>query len=104
MVLASLFKDAAGARRAAEGLGFSLGDASDDDVLALIGMLFGERTGDANLFEQLGATPIEAIPADFGLIARTLVLLTGLSHALAPGERVIQAQMASSLMSLPAAA
>jgi ubiquinone biosynthesis protein len=62
-------------------------------ILALIGGLMGGDFEDNDLRGLLGQSPIKQIPSHFGLIARCMLLLNGLSHRLAPGERVVQAAM-----------
>ena len=45
------------------------------------------------LLDILSESQVRTIPADFALVLRTLVLLNGLSHRLAPGRRLIQAEL-----------
>jgi cytochrome P450 len=42
-------------------------------------------------------TPITRVPSHFGLIARVLLLLNGLSHRLAPGQMIIQRALVETL-------
>lgn len=56
-------------------------------------MAIGDSDGDESFLDILSATRIRKIPEDFALVARTLVLLNGLSHRLAPGRRLIQAEL-----------
>jgi ubiquinone biosynthesis protein len=56
-------------------------------------MMLGDSDGETGLFDILGESAVRRIPEDFALVARTLVLLNGLSHRLAPGRRLIQAEL-----------
>jgi ubiquinone biosynthesis protein len=56
-------------------------------------MTVGDSDGDASLVEILGESRVRRIPEDFALVARTLILLNGLSHRLLPGRRLIQAEL-----------
>jgi ubiquinone biosynthesis protein len=56
-------------------------------------MMLGDSDGETSLFDILGESAMRQIPEDFALVARTLVLLNGLSHRLAPGRRLIQAEL-----------
>ena len=56
-------------------------------------MTIGDSDGDGSFFEIIGASRIRKIPEDFALLARTLVLLNGLSHRLVPGRRLIQGEL-----------
>jgi ubiquinone biosynthesis protein len=93
MFLAALGGDGAGALREASELGFELGRADPAGVRPLVAALLGEPGAGAGALASLGETPLRRIPGDFALIARTLILLNGLSHVLAPGERRIQREL-----------
>jgi ubiquinone biosynthesis protein len=97
MLLSAAAGDGEGATAAARALGFEVGKANPEVVLALVGGLTGGDFDDANLRTMLGQSPIKQIPSHFGLIARCMLLLNGLSHRLAPGERVVQAAMLEAL-------
>jgi len=56
-------------------------------------MTIGDSDTEAGFFEILGETSLRKIPEDFALVGRTLILLNGLSHRLAPGRRLIQAEL-----------
>ena len=56
-------------------------------------MMVGDSDGEAGFFDILGEAQLQRIPEDFALVGRTLVLLNGLSHRLAPGRRLLQAEL-----------
>lgn len=56
-------------------------------------MTIGDSDTEAGFFEILGETSLRKIPEDFALVGRTLILLNGLAHRLAPGRRLIQAEL-----------
>lgn len=93
MIGCALSGDGAGAVEAARALGFDLPDARPEIVLALIGALMGGNLEETNLRDLFGQSPVREIPNHFGLIARCMLLLNGLSHRLVPGEKVIQAAL-----------
>jgi cytochrome P450/predicted unusual protein kinase regulating ubiquinone biosynthesis (AarF/ABC1/UbiB family) len=68
-------------------------DVRDDQAIALPGLLMvllGDRDETRNADALIAETPIAKIPSHFGLIARVMLLLNGLSHRLAPGQLVVQ--------------
>jgi ubiquinone biosynthesis protein len=79
--------------RAAAALSFDIEVIAPDHLRALVLSLVGDSDGAADLATVLGATRIRRIPNDFGLVLRTMLLLNGLSHRLAPGRRLIQAEL-----------
>ena len=60
---------------------------------SLMLMTVGDSDSDAGFFEILGESRVRRIPEDFALVGRTLILLNGLSHRLAPRRRLIQAEL-----------
>jgi ubiquinone biosynthesis protein len=64
-----------------------------DNLRTLMLMTIGDSDTEAGFFEILGETSLRKIPEDFALVGRTLILLNGLSHRLAPGRRLIQAEL-----------
>jgi ubiquinone biosynthesis protein len=96
MIACALGGDGAGAVEAARALGFDVVDARPEAVLALIGALMGGDMDATNLRDLFGQSPVREIPSHFGLIARCMLLLNGLSHRLAPGERLVQAALVRS--------
>ncbi len=97
MLTCAFTRDGAGITREARALGFQIDDADPDAVGQLAGLLIGEKSDDVNVLDVLSKTSVGKIPEDFGLIVRALILLNGLSHSLAPGERVIQHEMARAI-------
>jgi ubiquinone biosynthesis protein len=94
LLVGALGGDGAAVAREARGLGFEIGDDADPEaLLALVRQLLGQRGEDESVLDVLGRLRVAKIPDDFGLVVRTLIILNGLSHSLAPGERVIQLEM-----------
>ena len=93
MLARGLAGDGPGALAAARVAGFEI---SDDDPSAsaalplMVLALMGQQAGDVDVADLLARMPVAHVPRDFGLIARVMLLLNGLSHTLAPGERLIQ--------------
>ena len=56
-------------------------------------MMVGDSDDEHGFLDVMGASRIRRIPEDFALVARTLVLLNGLSHRLTPGRRLIQGEL-----------
>lgn len=52
--------------------------------------MLGDRGGEQSFASLLADSPLVAIPPDFALIGRVMILLNGLSHRLAPGRMVVQ--------------
>ena len=78
---------------AAEKLGFHVASMRPENLRSLMLMTIGDTDTETGFFELLGETHLERIPEDFALVGRTLILLNGLSHRLAPGRRLIQAEL-----------
>ena len=93
MMIAALIGDEASARDAAGALGFEAAAIRPDHLRSLLLMMIGDSDRDDGFFDLLGESPIRRIPEDFALVARTLVLLNGLSHRLVPKRRLIQAAL-----------
>lgn len=104
MMVAALIGDSAAALEAASSLSFDIDEIQPEHLRSLMLSLMGDSTGDADLATVLGATRIRKIPDDFGLVLRTMLLLNGLSHRLAPGRRLIQAELLKHLAAGAAAA
>ena len=98
MLASTLTGDAEAATRAARKLGFGVDHVDPEALRSMIRMLVGEKLDGVDVLDLLGNNPVVDIPSDFGLIVRTLILLNGLSHTLAPGERLIQKEMTRALM------
>lgn len=93
MMVSAMIGDAPASLAAAEQLGFDVTAIRPEHLRSLMLMTVGDSDGDAGLLEILGDTQVRKIPEDFALVARTLVLLNGLSHRLVPGRRLLQAEL-----------
>jgi len=93
MMVSSMIGDSRAAFAAAEKLGFDVAAVRPENLRSLLLMTIGDSDTEAGFFELLGEGGLRRIPEDFALVGRTLVLLNGLSHRLAPGRRLIQAQL-----------
>jgi ubiquinone biosynthesis protein len=93
MMVSAMIGDSAAALAAAGKLGFDTVSIRPEHLRSLMLMAVGDSDGDAGLLDILGESRVQRIPEDFALVARTLVLLNGLSHRLAPGRRLIQAEL-----------
>jgi len=97
MLASALAGDGQRALAAARELGFDIRGDRPEVVLSLLATLMGGELDEGGLRDLLGQSPVKGIPSHFGLIARVMLLLNGLSHRLAPGERVIQAALLQAL-------
>jgi ubiquinone biosynthesis protein len=93
MMVSSMIGDSRAAFAAAEQLGFDVAGMRPDTLRSLMLMTIGDSDTDAGLLEIVGDTQMRRIPEDFALVGRTLILLNGLSHRLAPGRRLVQAEL-----------
>jgi len=93
MLVAALIGDGEAAMRAAAALGFDIDTVRPDHLRTLVLGLVGDGDSGEDLASVLGATRVRRIPDDFGLVLRTMLLLNGLSHRLAPGRRLIQGEL-----------
>jgi len=93
MMVSSMIGDSQAALEAATALGFDTSAMRAEHLRPLMLMMLGDSDGESTLFDVLGESAVRRIPEDFALVARTLVLLNGLSHRLAPGRRLVQAEM-----------
>jgi ubiquinone biosynthesis protein len=93
MMVSSMIGDSRSAFAAAEQLGFEVASMKPENLRSLMLMTIGDSDTEAGFFEILGETSLRKIPEDFALVGRTLILLNGLSHRLAPGRRLIQAEL-----------
>ena len=97
MMVSAIVGDSPAALAAAEKLGFEIDSLQADHLRTLMLMTIGDSDGEESFFDIVGASQIRKIPDDFALVGRTLVLLNGLSHRLAPGRRLIQAKLLEEL-------
>jgi ubiquinone biosynthesis protein len=93
MIVSALIGDSRAALEAATRLGFEVKSIRAEHLRSIFLLAIGDSDGDESLLDILAATRIRKIPEDFALVVRTLVLLNGLSHRLAPGRRLIQAEL-----------
>lgn len=92
MMVSAMIGDSAASLAAAEQLGFDVSAIRPEHLRSLMLMTVGDSDGES-LFDILGESQVRRIPEDFALVARTLVLLNGLSHRLVPGRRLLQAEL-----------
>jgi ubiquinone biosynthesis protein len=97
MMVSSMIGDSRAAFAAAERLGFDVASLRPENLRSLMLMMVGDSDSEAGVFGILGETRLRRIPEDFALVARTLVLLNGLSHRLTPGRRLVQAELLQQL-------
>jgi ubiquinone biosynthesis protein len=93
MMVAALIGDSTAALDAAAALSFDIEEIRPDHLRSLMLSIMGDSDGGDDLARVLGATRIRRIPSDFALVLRTMLLLNGLSHRLAPGRRLIQGEL-----------
>jgi ubiquinone biosynthesis protein len=93
MMVSAMIGDSATALASAQALGFDTASLRPEHLRSLMLMAVGDSDTDEGLLGILGESRLRRIPEDFALVARTLVLLNGLSHRLAPGRRLIQAEL-----------
>jgi ubiquinone biosynthesis protein len=93
MMVSAMIGDSRASLAAAAELGFDTSAMQPEHLRPMMLMMLGDSDGETGLFDILGESAVRQIPEDFALVARTLVLLNGLSHRLAPGRRLIQAEL-----------
>jgi ubiquinone biosynthesis protein len=93
MMVSAIVGDAAAASAAAEQLGFDTESIQPEHLRSLMLSVIGDSDTDESVFDIMGQSRLRRIPEDFALVVRTLILLNGLSHRLAPRRRLIQGQM-----------
>jgi cytochrome P450 family 110 len=104
LVTRGLAGDVPGAVAAARRAGFEVRDDQATALPALVLVMLGDRDEQANTMRLIQETPITRVPSHFGLIARVLLLLNGLSHRLAPGQMIIQRALVETLAAQSAGA
>lgn len=93
MFISAMIGDADASLEAAQALGFDATAIRADHLRSLVLMMIGDSDNDQRLIELLGESHVRKVPEDFALVLRTLVLLNGLSHQIAPGRRLVQAEL-----------
>jgi cytochrome P450/predicted unusual protein kinase regulating ubiquinone biosynthesis (AarF/ABC1/UbiB family) len=104
MLTRGLAGDVPGAVGAARRAGFEVRDDQATALPALVLALLGDRDEMMNAEALIAETPITKVPSHFGLIARVMLLLNGLSHRLAPGQLLVQRALVDALTVQDAAA
>ena len=97
MLTRGLAGDVPGAVAAARRAGFDVHDDQSTALPALVLALLGDRDEMMNAEALIAETPIQKVPSHFGLIARVMLLLNGLSHRLAPGQLLVQRALIEAL-------
>jgi ubiquinone biosynthesis protein len=93
MMVSAMIGDSEASLEAAATLGFDTDSLRPDHLRSLMLMTIGDSDSDDGLLDILSESRIRRIPEHFALVMRTLILLNGLSHRLAPGRRLIQAEL-----------
>jgi ubiquinone biosynthesis protein len=93
MMIAAMIGNSKAALEAASELGFDMSGLRPGHMRSLMLSMIGDSDGDSDFLDILGESQIRKIPEDFALVLRTMILLNGLSHRLAPNRRLIQAQL-----------
>ncbi len=97
MIVKGMRGDVDGAIAAARSIGFEA--TGDPDAFRdLVRALMGDNDRARHALDALRAASMKGIPSDFAIIGRAFILLNGLSHSLAPGERLIGLAVARRLM------
>jgi len=93
MMVAALIGDGEEALAAAADLGFDIRTMRAEHLRTLMLAVLGDSDGRTDVVRSLRETRIPEIPSDFALVLRTMLLLNGLSYRLAPGRRLVQAEL-----------
>jgi ubiquinone biosynthesis protein len=93
MMVSALIGDRAEALAAAARLSFDVEEIRPEHLRSLVLRVVGDAGDGDDLASVLRTTRIRKIPDDFALVLRTMILLNGLSHRLAPGRRLVQAEL-----------
>lgn len=97
LIVKAMAGDLDGAAAAARAIGFDFrGDPAA--FRDLVRALMGDNDRARNALDSLRASSIKGMPSDFAIIGRVFILLNGLSHRLAPGERLIPMAVAQRLL------
>ncbi len=96
MFASAMAGDTSRAVTAARSIGFVISDDVAPELLVLVRSLLGDYKQATDLLQHLRPGKLE-IPSHFTLIGRVLVILSGVSHSLVPGERVIAGALMTAL-------
>ncbi len=88
MIVKGMSGDLPGAIAAARSIGFET-DGDPEAFRDLLRAFMGDNDRVRNALDALKSASLKGIPSDFAIIGRAFILLNGLSHRLAPGERLI---------------
>ncbi|MBL9014138.1 MAG: AarF/ABC1/UbiB kinase family protein [Myxococcales bacterium] len=96
-LLASAMRgDSERALAAAQAMGFQVPDGQVATLLGVVRMLMGDYK-DSGAMTEAFATSRIGIPTHFTLIGRVMIILSGVSHTLVPGEKIIPAALLAAL-------
>jgi ubiquinone biosynthesis protein len=90
--------DTDGALTAARAMGFVIPDGQAATLLGVVRMLMGDYKDSGAVTEAFASSRV-GIPTHFTLIGRVMIILSGLSHSLVPGEKIIPAALLAALTS-----
>jgi ubiquinone biosynthesis protein len=93
LMVAAIVGDAPATTTAADKLGFDTTAIRPEHLRSLMLSMIGDSDTDDSLLDIMSQSRLRRIPEDLALVIRTLILLNGLSHRLAPRRRLIQAQL-----------
>jgi ubiquinone biosynthesis protein len=96
MITRGMAGDAAGAVEAARAIGFVIGAERTPELIGMVRALLGDYSQAGTLLQHLKRGELE-VPSHFTLIVRVMVILSGVSHRLVPGQRVIGGALLSAL-------
>jgi ubiquinone biosynthesis protein len=92
MIVAGMSGDTQRAVIAARAIGFVISDDKAPALITLVKAMLGDYSQAADLIKQVAPGELE-VPHHFTLIGRVMIILSGLSHSLVPGERIIGVAM-----------
>ncbi len=96
MMAAAMAGNTPAAIEAARAVGFVIADDVAPELVGLVRTLLGDYRNAGALLQNVRRGKLE-IPSHFTLIMRVMVILSGLSHSLVPGERVIGGALLTAL-------
>ncbi len=88
--------DTAGAVTSARAMGFIIPDGQESTLLGVVRMLMGDYKDASSVTEAFASSRV-GIPTHFTLIGRVMIILSGVSHSLVPGEKVIPGALLAAL-------